>query len=157
MTFIGVQRTFDYTQTNNAPRSKVFPLLCPVREKDWIDGWEYEMIHSESGLAEMDCVFSTPFKDNVRTIWKITQYDPINYRIEFVKFTPNKTIVKINIDLESDGTNRTKSYISYQYTGLNKNQNSYIEEQLHEKFYSDMKYWENAINHHLETGGILKK
>ncbi len=30
----------------------VFPLLSPVREAEWIDGWSCEMIHSESGLAE---------------------------------------------------------------------------------------------------------
>jgi hypothetical protein len=153
----GIQKRFCYTQANYGSLNEVFPLLCPVREKDWIDGWEYEMIYSESGFAEKDCVFSTPYRDNIKTIWQITQYDPINYMIEFVRFTPNENIVKININLESDGANRTKSNISYQYTVLNQNQNSNIEEKLFKKFNSDMKYWENAINHYLETGKILNK
>ena len=50
----------EYTQTNDAPPEKVFPLLCPVREADWVPGWQYRLIYSESGVAEDGCVFSTP-------------------------------------------------------------------------------------------------
>jgi hypothetical protein len=31
--------TRSYKQRLVASVSKVFPLLCPVREADWIDGW----------------------------------------------------------------------------------------------------------------------
>ena len=74
MTFIGNQRTFKYTQTNNASRETIFPLLCPVREAEWVDGWEYQLIYSKSGFAEQDCVFSTPTNDKSNAIWQITQY-----------------------------------------------------------------------------------
>lgn len=30
----------------------VFPLLCPVREYDWIEPWRCRMIYSQSGFAE---------------------------------------------------------------------------------------------------------
>lgn len=33
-----VSRT--YTQQLCAEPEEVFPLLCPVREADWIEGWE---------------------------------------------------------------------------------------------------------------------
>ena len=26
----------EYTQTNDAPPNRVFPLLCPVREAEWL-------------------------------------------------------------------------------------------------------------------------
>ena len=32
--------TRTYTQQLVAEPSAVFPLLCPVREADWIDGWD---------------------------------------------------------------------------------------------------------------------
>jgi hypothetical protein len=41
----------EYVQTNPAPAEKLFPLLCPVREAEWLPGWEYRLIYSESGLA----------------------------------------------------------------------------------------------------------
>jgi hypothetical protein len=43
----------------NAPPEEVFPLLCPVREHEWLEGWQCEMIHTASGIAEKDCIFST--------------------------------------------------------------------------------------------------
>ena len=49
----------EYTQTNPASPEKVFPLLCPVREADWIPGWRYKLIYSESGVAELGCIFTT--------------------------------------------------------------------------------------------------
>lgn len=48
-----------YRQTIDAPPETVFPLLCPVREAEWLDGWEYEMIYSMSGLIEKGAAFST--------------------------------------------------------------------------------------------------
>jgi len=49
----------EYTQTNPASPEKVFPLLCPVREADWIPGWRYTLIYSDSGVAELGCIFTT--------------------------------------------------------------------------------------------------
>ena len=57
MSFNAVQKTLTFKQLNNAEPEKVFPLLCPVREKDWLDGWNYKMIYSKSGLIEKNCVF----------------------------------------------------------------------------------------------------
>ena len=51
--------THTYTQRLVAPPAAVFPLLCPVREADWIDGWNPLLVLSHSGLAEPDCVFVT--------------------------------------------------------------------------------------------------
>lgn len=37
--------TRTYHQTINAVPETVFPLLCPVREAEWLDGWQYAMIY----------------------------------------------------------------------------------------------------------------
>jgi hypothetical protein len=42
--FQGKRITHEYTQNNVAPPEKVFPLLCPVREADWVPGWQYRLI-----------------------------------------------------------------------------------------------------------------
>ena len=42
-----------------AAPARVFPLLCPVREAEWLPGWHAEVLHSASGLAELGCVFRT--------------------------------------------------------------------------------------------------
>lgn len=48
-----------YTQRLVGAPDTVFPLLCPVREADWIEGWDPVWVASNSGVAEPDCVFVT--------------------------------------------------------------------------------------------------
>ena len=157
MKFKGIQQTHSYTQINNGNIEQVFPLLCPVREKDWLDGWDYKMIHSESGLIEKDCIFTTPNNGKLETIWHVTQYDKLNYKIEFLRLTPAENVVKINIQLEKINKQQTKAMIEYQYTALNEEQNKFIETELKQSFTDSMKWWEKAINHYLETGKMLIK
>lgn len=52
--------TRTYTQHIQAAPDAVFPLLCPVREAERIPGWDPVAVFSESGFAEVDCVFRTP-------------------------------------------------------------------------------------------------
>ena len=157
MKFQAIQKTFAYTQLNSGNIKKVFPLLCPVREKDWLDGWDYKMIYSNSGLIEKDCVFTTPNKHGNDTVWQVTQYDKKNYYIEFLRVTPNINVVKINISLEKINQHQTKTHIIYRYTALNEKENSFIENKLKDEFRKSMKWWEKALNHYLTTGKKLLK
>ena len=151
------QKEFTYKQINDAILEKVFPLLCPVREKDWLDGWEYKMIYSKSGLVEKNCVFSTPHHGKFDTIWYVSHYDPNKFIVEFIRVTPNESVVKINISLSPAEGNRTNTNINYQYTGLSDEQNYFIENGLEDQFQKNMKWWEKAINHYLLTGEKLLK
>lgn len=157
MKFTGIQKTLKFTQLNSGSIENIFPLLCPVREKDWLDGWEYKMIYSQSGLIEKDCVFATPYSEGTETVWQVTQYNKTDFYIEFLRVTPSENVVKINIQLERIDDNKTKSHISYQYTALNEEQNEYIKNDLEKTFIESMNWWEKAINHYLKNGKMLKK
>ena len=89
----------NYCQTINATPEIIFPLLCPVREAEWLDGWDYKMIYSETGLAEEGAVFTTPYKNEEDTIWMITKYEKNNYKVDFARVTPNSrtSILKIKV------------------------------------------------------------
>lgn len=157
MSFQGKQKTLCYIQTNHGSLYDVFPLLDPVREEDWLDGWNYKMIHSHSGFIEKDCVFTTPHHSNHDTVWHVTQYEPMDYSIEFLRVTPGEYVARINIDLEKIEEKKTNVHIHYQYTGLNDEANFYIENQLKDDFCENMKWREKAINHYLKTGQKLLK
>jgi hypothetical protein len=146
-----------YTQKHPFPAEKLFPLLCPVREKDWIDGWEYEMIYSITGFAEEGCVFSTPADNNQKTYWYINKYDKRNFFIEFVRITANEMVVKISIEVQSESPNKSYSKIQYEYTPLSETAEKWVETELEHSFNDSMRYWELAINHYLETGEMLLK
>jgi len=157
MSFVTAQKTFTCTQINTGNIKEVFPLLCPVREKDWIDGWNCKMIHSISGLIEKNCVFTTKHHGDLETIWHVTQYDKENYSIEFLRVTLNENTVRINIHLEKIDESNTKTHISYLYTILGIYQVKEKMSQIEQSFLESMTYWEKAINYYLKTGKMLKK
>jgi hypothetical protein len=157
MAFNGFRRSKTYKQINMGSPEMVFPLLCPVREKDWIDGWDYKMIFSKSGLIEKGCVFSTSHHGSAETIWYVTDHDPSSHRIQFLRVTPNEEVVKIDITLSDNGNGTTTSLICYQYTGLTESKNQWIGQELDSEFEKNMVYWEKAINHFLQNGIKLLK
>lgn len=80
-----------YQQTLKGRKKEIFPLLCPVREKEWLKGWDYNMIYSESGYAEKGCVFET--NNNYGSYrWVITKHDSENFEIQFVKTKDNMVV-----------------------------------------------------------------
>ena len=138
-----------------AAPADVFPLLCPVREADYLEGWDYTMIHSESGLAEMGCVFSTPHHGDQNTIWTVSQYDRSNHLIEFIRVTPGQELVKIAIQLRGVDGDKTRARIEYTITPLTEERGSYLENDHEEHFQADLFYWEEALNYYLITGERL--
>jgi hypothetical protein len=145
----------EYTQVNEAPPEKVFPLLCPVRELDWVPGWRYRLIYSQSGVAEDGCVFATPNDDGSETVWAVSEYDPIAFCIAFVWVWPGMVACHLQIRLAATGPEKTAAYIRYAYTGLSAKGDDEVAGYNRKWFESKMKGWETAINHYLGTGQLI--
>jgi polyketide cyclase/dehydrase/lipid transport protein len=148
-----------YTQHIEARPETVFPLLCPVRERDWLDGWtdEVEMVHSESGLAEDGAVFRTRLPGRPETIWMITRHDPVQRVVEFFRVTTGlvATRLKIGVGARPDGSSSVQ--ITYTFTPLSPAGRAFVNENHGEAaFRNDMAWWENSMNHWLRAGEILR-
>ncbi len=87
--------TRTYAQRLVAAPSAVFPLLCPVREADWIDGWDPDVVWSESGVAEPDCIFLTGVGAD-DAIWYVTRHEPGDGFVEMIKITPSVTACRLS-------------------------------------------------------------
>ena len=146
----------EYTQTNDGPPDKVFPLLCPVREAEWVPGWQYRLIYSESGVAEDGCVFATPNEHGPETVWMVTHYDPAAFRIAYAWVQPEMIATKLRLSLSPIPDGKTATHIHYSYTGLSAAGNEVLKSYTPEWFRSKMQGWEKAINHYLATGNILR-
>lgn len=105
----------------SAPPEAVFPLLCPVREYEWLDGWTCEMIYSESGVAEENCVFRTPLGPST---WNVNRYEPPK-RIDFTVMSAEQ-VLRLTITLEPTATGGTKLTWKRTFTGLNAEGNAKI-------------------------------
>jgi hypothetical protein len=145
----------EYTQVNQARPERVFPLLCPVREADWVPEWQYRMIYSQSGVAEFGCVFATPNEGGSETLWLVSEYDDAAFRIAFVWVWPGMVACQIRIALEGRAEDKTTAHIRYTYTGLSPAGNGEVGRYDRAWFEDKMKKWENAINHYLRTGHII--
>jgi hypothetical protein len=144
-------------QINRGTPAEVFPLLCPVREADWIDGWTYEMIFSVSGVAEKGCVFMTPATGTNRATWYINRHDADLFQVSFIRVTAGEMVVAIDIRLMENADATTTADIRYEYTALNADAVHWIETEAQTAFNANMHYWEKAINHYLQTGKKLMK
>ena len=155
---VRVRRT--YTQHLEAPPEEVFPLLCPVREADWVPGWAPRAVYSESGVAEPSGVFTTPVEgaedDPHRdAVWVITHHDPQAGWVDFVKVTPGVTAAQITIRLAASGDGGTQAQVTYQHTALSPEGEDFVAGFTDEHYEEFMQGWEGALNHYLATGEMV--
>lgn len=139
-----------WVQHHPFPPGSVFPLLCPVREAEWVEGWDPKLVISESGVAEPGCVFVTP-ADSGDAIWVTTLHDPEALRVEFVKVTPGETVGEIRIALEEDGAGGTRSAIEYAYTALGPGGEAFVRAFDEAAWAAFMRKWETALGRHLAS------
>ncbi len=149
-----VQHSF--VQTNAATPERVFPLLCPVREAEWVPGWEYRLVYSRSGVAELGCVFTTPNEKAGETTWVVTEYEPDMKRIAFAWVWPGMVSNRLTIRLEPQRESQTRAEISYEYTALSEEGERELDRWDEAWFTAKMKGWEVAINHYLRTGKLVE-
>ena len=102
----------------DAGADDIFPLLCPVREYDWIQPWQCEMVYTDSGRAELDCVFKTNFPDDgPEDTWVVSRYEPPKH-IEFVRINPIRSI-RYSIDVIQQDDGSAQAIWKQVITGLN--------------------------------------
>jgi hypothetical protein len=155
--FAAATITRSYRQTIDAAPDVVFPLLCPVREAEWLDGWQYTMLHSESGLVEEGAVFSTPGDGEADTVWIVTRHDPADRAVEFTRFTSESRLCVLRICVTPDQPARSLVDISYRYVALTPAGDAFLERLTEESFRDAMTFWEASMNHWLATGTRLAK
>lgn len=132
---------------------QIWSLLCPVREYDWIESWNCELIHSVSGYNELGCVFKTEFPtEGDAETWVTTRFDALS-RLEFVRINSDR-VIRLEIVACTEG-NGTTLHWTQNVVALNEAGNAYIA-QKPEAFDAQMKMVARMIDHYLETGTMLR-
>lgn len=143
-----------FTRRIAAPASKVFPLLCPTREYDWIEGWSCDLVYSETGLAENNCVFTTSFLRNGEEIWALSRYEPTR-AIEFVAVTPQSHVMKFDVALRETEDGSTDMTWTSTFTALTPKGNHHLDTVVDEHYETSLRTWTAALNHFCTTGNML--
>jgi hypothetical protein len=139
----------------DASPGAVFPLLCPVREYEWIDVWQCEMIHSVSGIAEHGAVFRTAFpQDGPPDVWVISRYEPPRV-IEFVRVNAWRTI-HYTIHLESEEGRKSRWRWTQTLTGLDAEGDAQVAAADASDFAQKIDALGAKLAHFLATGTMLR-
>ena len=142
--------TRTYTQRLVGEPGAVFPLLCPVREADWIEGWNPPLVISASGLAEPDCIFTTSAQP-IDAIWYITRHEPAAGFVEMLKITPQVTACRLSIQLRPIAGG-CEADITYSHTSLGAQGDEFVASFTEEFYRKFMQDWESRVNHYLRHG-----
>src|SRR5215471_7814933 len=139
-----------YRQSLHAKPAKVFPLLCPVREVDWAEGWLPDLVISPSGVAERDAVFITP-EESRKAIWYITRHEPEKWFVEMLKILPDVTACRLQIQLSENGDGCFAD-VTYSHTSIGPAGDEFVAKFTADYYQKFMQVWEKALNHFLKTG-----
>jgi len=125
----------------------IYPLLCPVREYEWIAEWKCDLIKSESGVNEKGCIFRTNFEGcGGPEIWVTSVFEP-NKRLEFVRTSPSlATLYEIELEAVPGGTELTWTQ---HVTALNPEGNLLLEQHDPKQYNEMIQSLETKLNVYL--------
>lgn len=145
---------YTYTQSLAAPPERVFPLLCPVRETEWVPGWMPVWVVSASGVMEEGCVFLTR-EELAEAIWIAVRHDPEDHHLELLKIVPDHLVCRYEIRLTPAPNGRTAAEVTYSCTAISPAGETFLNG-LTSAWYADfMNRWEKGLNYYLAHGRMI--
>ena len=136
------------------PPEKVFRLICPVREGDWIEGWKADMVYAASGLAEDHAVFTTDFPDRGHGTWVVSHYDAQRFEIGFTIFYADACVERLDVRLTPCSPAGTRTRWTRTYTALSEAGRRYLERNTGEALDARMAGLRAALQKYCEIGAI---
>ena len=121
---IARRKVFEVT----APPGMIFPLLCPVREREWLEGWKADVVYSDSGIAEENAIFTSEHRLLGEAVYVVSLHEPEQGRLGFTVFYPGTCVQKLGIELKPAGEAGTRLTWSRLFTGLSQRGNTLIEQ-----------------------------
>lgn len=141
----------------DATPERVFPLLCPVREYDWIEGWACQLVHTESGVVEEGCIFVTDHPPEGRTIWITVRHDPAARRVEFLRVTPGSHVSRMALAADPEGPGGSRLEIGFGFTSLGERGDALLAALADGRALGERAgKLARSLDHYLRTGAMLR-
>ena len=133
----------------------VFPLLCPVREYEWIPSWSCVMAYSESGVAELDAVFQTVGPLRKKIVWTLITFEP-DQLVEYLMVAGRDMVVRLSIWLANGASESTDITWRMLFTAMSLPGKTILARHFsEEKFAAMLELREKELRHFLATGTML--
>ena len=157
---MGTPLVRSYVQHIEAPPQVVFPLICPVREGDWLEGWaeRCEVIWSASGLAEPGCVFRTAEDDGPDTVWIITEHDPDRGVVVVARVTAGLAASTLRFEVGPSDDGGSAVSVRYAVVPISPEGEAYAAARYDRTDLLAAVVWdERSMNHYLRTGQLMRR
>ncbi len=141
--------TRSFTQHLASSPLEVFKLLCPVREAEWIEGWDPLLVVSQSGYAEQNCSFVTASLP-ANAVWYVTRHEPENLFLEMIKISPGITACRLTIQVRPSQSGSTAD-VTYMHTSLGPEGDAFVAGFTEEYYAGFMADWETRMNDFLRA------
>ena len=156
--FMGEQKMVTARMRLGFGAGAIWPLLCPVREYDWIEDWRCRMIRSASGVNELGCVFTTRRAEDGGDaagddVWVTSRFEPFG-RLEFVRVNRLRA-VRFEIAIEPDGDGTMLTWTQH-LTSLRPDGDAVVAAMTRERFAARIARLEQMLDHYLRTGTMLR-
>ncbi|WP_028587252.1 SRPBCC family protein [Desulfocurvus vexinensis] len=138
-----------------APPDRVFPLLCPVREYDWIPDWRCEVLHAPLGAAGPGCVFRTAFPGVGTETWTCVRFEPPR-AIEYVRFAALGLVTHLTITLAPDGAGGATVLWHNRLTATTDAGRDHLADGVEAEYHRETAELEAMLDHYLRTGTMLR-
>ncbi|MEN6349578.1 MAG: hypothetical protein ABFD08_09330 [Syntrophomonas sp.] len=155
MSFKAKKVTRSHIVELQAASEVVFPLLCPVREEEWIPGWEeetYELVYSQSGFNELGCIFRTRYLYDTESLWTCIKYDEKRYEIEFLIYIKDVVIRTMNILLNKNTDGTCSARFGYTDTAISEKGNIMVDSFSDDECQRSVAFLGSMINYFLQNG-----
>jgi hypothetical protein len=139
---------------------EAFSLACPVKELDWIRGWSFEMIKSDSGVNEVGCIFKETMSGGLfgvtePTHWLTTIYDKEAKEFHAVLTFGGYALGKFEFTAEPEDDQYSYGVWTLSYTSLNDQGDRVAGDDMADKLKTMLGFLGSCAKHYLETGEML--
>jgi hypothetical protein len=118
------RRTGRWEEMIDAPMKSLFPLACPVEEYKWIDGWDFELVYSECGAMEKQCIFNERLTGgflfaapDLETTWIVCEHDRERYVMRAVLLIGDRAAAMFEVEGRERDEASAQVVWSYTITG----------------------------------------
>ena len=118
----------------DAPIERVFPLLCPKKEEDWIPGWQCETLWSRSGCNEDGAIFRTSKPYGTELYWHTLQFNIDRRIVDFLITAPRLFHFRFTITVEMKKTAQAAIHFHQTFTSVSEEGREFLERYQSEDF-----------------------
>lgn len=141
--------------TLHAPVARIFAYFGPVREAEWAAGWTPEMLYSPLPEGGEGAVFRTAAQGK-EMLWQLARWDERGRHVTYITVIAGERMGRIDIQCEDLAGGKSRCAVTYSYTALGPEGETFIAAFTAEQHRERVAHWEQAINHLLATGKRLE-